>query len=117
MLSEVTTVSGEKLCIGAAGVVKQQDTSFQEVDLKQVKQCLLWLDRAQATGEPTVSSFWLQHVVQQWAGMSISNGAVIVAAHRLGFAIGREPGDVSANVSIGVATHCIDEFDCGCGHP
>ena len=98
-------------------MVNPQVEAYQEVDLAEVKLCLLWFDRARATEQPTVNSFWLGHVIQQWAGTSISHGAVIVAAHRMGFSIGREPGEVSANVTIGVATDCIDEFDCGCGHP
>ena len=116
-MDEVMTASGRRLQIGANGVVRAAADSWQEVDPAQIKACVRWFERAEATGEPTVSSFWLKHVVEHWAGTFISNGAVIIAAYQMGFPIGREPSEDSTNVSIGVATHCIDEFDCGCGHP
>jgi hypothetical protein len=117
MVGDVTTSSGERLQIGAKGVLFAETESFEEVDIAHVKECIRWFDRAESTEEPTVSSFWLAHVVQASAGRSISNGAVIVAAHRMGFPIERGEGETSANVLIGVARHCIDEYDCGCGHP
>lgn len=111
----VTTVSGERLMIGNHGVVEGETDTVPEIDPAQVRECLRWLDRAESSDQPTVSSFWLMHVVQHWAGSEISNGAMIVAAHRRGFPIARDPGETSANVLIGIARHCIDEFDCGCG--
>ncbi len=117
MIEEVETDSGERLQIGADGVVQAEASSFVEVEVHQVKECLQWLGRAEPSPDSEVSSFWLKHIVQDWAGTEISNGAVIVAAHRLGFRIRRDPGETSSNVSIGIARHCVDEFDCGCGHP
>ena len=117
MIDEVMTIGGERLQIGADGVVDPQSQSYVEVDLSEVKECVNWLGRAESTEEATVNSFWLKLVVQQWSGSDISNGAVIVAAHRLGFPIDRDPAQKNANVVIGLARHCIDEFDCGCGHP
>ena len=116
-MEEVLTINGKRLRIGADGVLPSDAVAFEPVDLNQVQECVRWFERAEATGEPAVSSFWLKHVVQHSVGSFVSNGAVIVAAHRRGFPIDREPADVSANVKIGVATHCIDEYDCGCGHP
>ena len=116
-MDEVITADGQRLQIAADGVVRSDRDSHREVDPAQVSACVRWFERAEATGEPTVSSFWLKHVVEHWAGTFISNGAVILAAYQLGFPIGRDSAEVTANVSIGVATHCIDEFDCGCGHP
>ena len=117
LIESVMTADGQRLQITAEGVRGSAADSLSEVDPAQVKACIRWFERAESTLEPTVSSFWLKHVVEHWAGTFISNGAVIVAAYKMGFPIGREPAESSANVTIGVATHCIDEFDCGCGHP
>jgi hypothetical protein len=117
LIDQVKTIGGEHLQIGADGVVDPQASSFVEVDVAQVKECVQWLGRAESTTEATVSSFWLKHIVQQSAGTFVSNGALIVAAHRMGFPIDRDLDEESANVKIGVAKHCVDEFECGCGHP
>jgi hypothetical protein len=122
LIESVMTTSGQRLQITAEGVRGAAADSLSEVDPAQVDPaqvdaCVRWFERAESTQEPTVSSFWLKHVVEHWAGTFISNGAVIIAAYKMGFPIGREPAESSANVTIGVATHCIDEFDCGCGHP
>lgn len=114
---EVQTVDGKRLLIGPRGVVESFDTACSEVEAAQVEQCRRWFDQARATDEPTVNSFWLQHFIQHWAGQTVSNGAVILAAHQMGFPIGGPPADGSSNVTIGVALECIDEYDCGCGHP
>ena len=113
----VQTVDGQCLSIGPEGVVESSPVGCSEVNPTQIELCRRWFSQARSAGDPSVSSFWLQHFIQHWAGDTICNGAVILAAHEMGFPIGREPGSCSPNVTIGVATECIDEFDCGCGHP
>lgn len=111
------TVEGLRLTVGQKGIVGDVDDVFDPVDDKQVELCTRWLSQAKATPTPTLNSFWLKHVVENWAGTFISNGAVIVAAHRAGLPIGRESDSRTANVTIGVSTDSVNEFDCGCGHP
>jgi hypothetical protein len=117
MLDYVRTTDGQHLPIGQIGVVDPSMGSATPVDQAQLEECRRWFAQAKACSESKVNSFWLQHFIQHWSGANLSNGAVILAAHQLGFSIGREPGEQSNNVTIGVSLDCIDEFDCGCGHP
>ena len=89
----------------------------ERVDDRQIELCKRWFSQAEATEAPCLNSFWLKHVVENWAGEEISNGAVIIAAYQSGFPIGHDTDRETANVNIGVSTACVDEFDCGCGHP
>lgn len=114
---DIETVDGERLQIGAKGVVDQTDRSADPVDAEQIELCIRWFAGAKPTPEPTVSSFWLKHVVEHWAGTAISNGAVILAAQRVGLPIARDAGSRTASATIGVSADSINEFDCGCGHP
>jgi hypothetical protein len=114
LTNQVQTIDGQQLLISSQGVCFGEVTS-DPVDPKQVEACLRWFKQASPTDTPNINSFWLKHVVENWAGMPISNGALIVAASQAGFVIGRESDSENANVEIGVAVNCINEFDCGCG--
>ena len=111
------TVEGERLEVGQKGVVDSEATTLDAIDEDQIKLCVRWLTQAEATSIPTLNSFWLKHVIENWAGTSISNGAVILAAYRMGIPIGRDADCLTANVTVAVAPQSVDEFDCGCGHP
>jgi hypothetical protein len=114
-MEAIITVSGETLFVGADGVTSPSTAGALPIDDLQIRECLRWFERAEKTEEATVNSFWLKHFVQHWSGTPVSHGAVIVAAYRSGFPIARSADNASPNVTIGVAQHCIDEYDCGCG--
>lgn len=113
----VTTSAGERLWVGVNGVTRDSPEASDVVQQSEIEQCSRWFSLAKSTGKPTVNSFWLHQFVQNWVGKPVSHGAVILAAHQSGVVIGREPGQAASHVSIGIATDCIDEFDCGCAHP
>jgi len=117
LTDEVETVEGLRLTVGQSGVVRDVSDAVDPIDDKQVKLCTDWFAQAKVTPTPSLNSFWLKHVVENWAGTFISNGAVIIAAYRAGFPIGRDSDNQTVNVTIGVSTESVDEFDCGCGHP
>ena len=110
---EVTTVDGIQLTIDRAGVVDTSRSPGETVNPEEVNHCLAWLRAAETAETPSLNSFWVKHVVQQWAGVEISNGALIMAAHQAGIAIGQDAN--SRNVNLGISSQSVDEFDCGCG--
>lgn len=110
---EVETYDGRRWLVNREGV--GNDGASGPVATEEVKECLHWFAQAQPTATPTINSFWLKHVVEQWAGTAISHGALIVAASQAGFPIGREADADHANVTIGVAVESMNEYDCGCG--
>lgn len=112
---KIQTTDHQSLTIGPAGVTTAED--IEPIDPQQLKLCQQWLSRAEPTPTPTLSSFWLKHVVENWAGAPISNGAIIVAAYQAGFPIAREANAKTGNVNIGLTSSDVEEFDCGCGHP
>lgn len=85
--------------------------------LAEIDRCCLWFSQAHQSNPPTVNSFWLQQFLIHWSGESLSQGAVIIAAFRSGFAIDYEPESQKSSVTIGVSNESISQFDCGCGHP
>ena len=66
---------------------------------------------------PNSAVFGVKHVVENWAGQKISNGALIVAAYQAGFEIEKPADEAGANVTLGLDATDLREFDCGCGHP
>ena len=118
--SWVETTDGERLLICSAGVANSQANQFsgdQTPCPSEVTRCATWFAQAKMGETPKVNSFWLQQFLQHWAGETISQGAVILAASQAGYAIAREPGSRTSSVKIGVDQECISQFDCGCGHP
>jgi hypothetical protein len=59
----------------------------------------------------------VKHVVENWAGQKICNGALIVAAYQAGFEIAKPAGESGVSVTLGLDATDLREFDCGCGHP
>lgn len=62
------------------------DTSFAATapDSHQVDLCRTFLARCWRTKHPRQGSYWMKHVVQNWAGEYVSNGALVQAALTLG---------------------------------
>lgn len=119
MIHTVITNDHRSLRIVARGIVGNGLTEDQNavVDQKEIALCHQWLSRATVANPPQLSSFWIKHVVENWAGQSVSNGALIVAAFEAGFEIAKPIDEVGPNVTIGLDSTDIREFDCGCGHP
>ena len=117
MLHLITTIDKRRLTIGPKGVINATEDSVETIPQSEIDLCRKWLSRATVVNPPGMSSFWVKHVVENWAGCPISNGALIVAAYEAGFQIGKEATDRSANVNLGLNSIEIQEFDCGCGHP
>ncbi len=120
----VITNDHRSLTIVASGILShgsaddQHPTLDQEkIDQKEIDLCHQWLSRATIANPPQLSSFWIKHVVENWAGQNISNGALIVAAFEAGFEIAKPIDEAGPNVAIGLDSTDIREFDCGCGHP
>ena len=108
----------QSLSISEKGVVADELASLEPAPQEsQTELCRQWLSRAKPTTASKLSSFWVKHVVENWAGTPISNGALIVAAHAAGFPLSRDPDATHANVNIGLSSNDVEEFDCGCGHP
>ena len=119
-MPEIRTIDHLPLSIDERGVCDPSDSQQVRSNLlepKQIELCKQWLSRATKSETPSISSFWVKHVVESWAGTSISNGALIVAAYEAGFPIARERNATDANVTIGLHSTDVEEFDCGCGHP
>ncbi|HBV64098.1 MAG TPA: hypothetical protein DEF45_13875 [Rhodopirellula sp.] len=116
-----TVITNENRCLRvvASGIVGDPSTveGNSVIPQKQIDLCHQWLSRATVARPPQFSSFWVKHVVENWAGQEISNGALIVAAFEAGFEISKPNNDPGANVSIGLDSIDLREFDCGCGHP
>lgn len=54
----------------------------------EVRRCTAWLKKyatPRKTPNREIGSYGLKHIVEKWAGAYVSNGAFILAAHRLGF--------------------------------
>lgn len=118
MTIKIQTIDEQPLLIAAKGVVLGEGAASEpSPDESQTKLCRQWLARATPTHDSSLSSFWVKHVIENWAGTPISNGALIVAAHETGFPISRESDATHPNVNIGLTSSDVEEFDCGCGHP
>lgn len=119
MSHTVITNDQRSLQIVASGVLDRDATEVTNAAVCQneIDLCRKWLSRATASSPPKFSSFWVKHVVENWAGEKISNGALIVAAFEAGFDIAKPYGEAGANVNLGLDATDIREFDCGCGHP
>ncbi|MCS7260605.1 MAG: hypothetical protein NZ765_07475 [Anaerolineae bacterium] len=65
-----------------------------------VMACLRWLEQcAKPAKRRSYSSYWLKHVVEEWCGDYIPNGAMIEAAIRAGYRV--EPyGPTNPNCAI-----------------
>jgi len=97
--------------------IDQKQIDQKQIDQKEIDLCHQWLSRATIANPPQLSSFWIKHVVENWAGQNVSNGALIVAAFEAGFEIAKPKDEAGPNVAIGLDSTDIREFDCGCGHP
>ena len=115
----VTTNDHRSLKIVASGILAPDATEGDNTAIpqEQIVLCRKWLSRATIANPPQFNSFWIKHVVENWAGQSVSNGALIVAAFEAGFEIAKPIDEVGPNVTIGLDSTDIREFDCGCGHP
>ncbi len=115
----VITNDNRSLQIVARGILDPASTEDENTAIpqKQIDLCHQWLSRATIANPPQFSSFWIKHVVENWAGQKISNGAVIVAAFQAGFEIAKPKDERGVSVSIGLDATDLREFDCGCGHP
>lgn len=96
------------------GLAENEDAAISQ---KQIDLCHQWLSKATVANPPQFSSFWVKHVVENWAGQQISNGALIVAAFEAGFELAKPKNEPGSNVTIGLDATDLREFDCGCGHP
>lgn len=115
----VITNDNRPLKIVASGILdhcspQDEDTAIPQ---RQIDLCHQWLSRATLKSPPQFNSFWVKHVVENWAGQEISNGALIVAAFEAGFEIAKPKDEAGPSVSIGLDSTDLREFDCGCGHP
>lgn len=119
MIHIVTTNEQRELKVGPLGIVAADtiDDAALAIPQKEIDICRQWLCRATAAQPPQFSSFWVKHVVENWAGQKISNGALIVAAYQAGFEIEKPADEAGANVTLGLDATDLREFDCGCGHP
>lgn len=119
MSHTVTTNDQRTLKIGPLGIVTSDTGSDvpTAIPQKEIDLCRQWLSRASVAHPPQFSSFWVKHVVENWAGQNISNGALIVAAHQAGFEIAKPADEPGVNVTLGLDATDLREFDCGCGHP
>ena len=119
MSHTVTTNDQRTLTIGPLGIVTSDTRSDAPTAIpqKEIDLCRQWLSRASVAHPPQFSSFWVKHVVENWAGQNISNGALIVAAHQAGFEIEKPADEPGVNVTLGLDATDLREFDCGCGHP
>ena len=117
MSHQIKTIDNRCLTIVPTGVINVDDDTTGIVSQLEIDLCRQWLSRATVANPPSLNSFWIKHVVENWAGRPISNGALIVAAYEAGFQIGKEVTDRSVNVTLGLNCIDIQEFDCGCGHP
>ena len=126
----LATGEGSVLKVGRTGVVVDvledaagnlfSEACFARLDstyLSEISRCSSWFKQAKKSSTASVNSFWLQQFLQHWSGEKLSQGAVILAAHESGFEIRQLESSRTGSVSIGLATECIDQFDCGCGHP
>lgn len=98
-------------------MIDDTNASDDPIAPEEIEVCRKWLSRATVSNPPRLNSFWVKHVIEHWAGRTISNGALIVAAYEAGFQIGKEVTDRGTNVTLGLHGTDIQEFDCGCGHP
>ncbi len=115
----ITTKEQRKLLIGPSGILDAENHTQTEhtIEPHEIAICHKWLTRATVARPPEFSSFWVKHVVENWAGEKISHGALIVAAHEAGFEISKPEHESGSNVSLGLDATDLREFDCGCGHP
>ncbi|MAI73201.1 MAG: hypothetical protein CMM01_20160 [Rhodopirellula sp.] len=115
----VITNDQRSLKIIASGIIAPDSSEDEHpaIPRKQIDLCLQWLSRATVASPPQFSSFWVKHVIENWAGQEISNGALIVAAFEAGFELSKPKDEEGSNVSIGLESTDLREFDCGCGHP
>jgi hypothetical protein len=115
----VITNDQRSLQIVASGIIAPDtiEDATAAISQTEIDLCRKWLSRATVSRPPKFSSFWVKHVVENWAGQHISNGALIVAAFQAGFEIAKPQGESGANVALGLDATDLREFDCGCGHP
>jgi hypothetical protein len=69
--------------------LKENTTYLDSLPVEEeVALCMAWLEQfatPRKTVNPRMGSYGLKHVVERWAGNYVSNGAFILAAHRLGY--------------------------------
>ena len=111
--NNVQTVDGKTLTIGQKGAV--ENATSTPVDAEQIKWCVRWFAQFEPVESPTINCSWIAAVISRWAGMTIEEGAVILAASRSGFPIGSETKRRPSTINIGVDKQAVNEFDCGCG--
>jgi hypothetical protein len=80
----------------------------------EIESAMTFLDLCGHAPKPTVGSYTLKHMVEDWGGQCagcpyVSNGAVIVAAHALGFPI-KPYGGGNPNAGIGVKLRSLKKF-------
>ena len=61
----------------------------------QIDRAAAWLRLLPRVKAPNLSSYWMKHVAEDWAGNYVSNGALIAAALMLGIVVVRVDRHVS----------------------
>ena len=83
-------------------------------DHQQIETAIAFLKMVGATKQPTVGSYTLKHMVEDWGqrfrrSPYVANGAVIVAAHALGFVV-KPYGRGNPNAGIGVGKRLLKKI-------
>lgn len=108
------TKTGQKLTVDANGLVFGKRET-RDIDPEQIAICKRFLAQCKPTRTLRVFSYWLKHVIENWAGYIdpggrrhyeyVSNGACIQAAIELGLAV-TSAGD-SFNAYVGVSRRSV----------
>lgn len=73
------------------------------IDPFNVKICREFLRRCERTKTARLSSYWLKHRIEEWAGRYVRNGECIQAALDLGLIVDPSLEDRSPNVNVGIS--------------
>jgi hypothetical protein len=73
----------------------------------EVEACISFFNLCQPTKGGRVYSYWLKHVIENWAGSYVSNGACIEAARRLGLVLATGRRRQTLNCWIGVSRRSV----------